>query len=124
LDTALCGFGRCPELTVEAGRPDSIGPGQAVGHPPGGRDAHLHHPQTMNDQTLAAIGRSHSTRPSMRPLPWRARRDLTNINADIIAALPGEDLADFTHTLEQIALFGARKPDHPYAGHTSALPPP
>ncbi len=103
LDAALCGFGHCPELTVEAGRPDSIDPDKLRVIRQAGATRISINPQTMNDQTLAAIGRSHSTKAIHEAFALARAQGFDNINADIIAALPGEDLADFTHTLEQIA---------------------
>jgi radical SAM superfamily enzyme YgiQ (UPF0313 family) len=59
-------------------------------------------PQTMNDKTLAAIGRRHNAHEIVEAFALARELGFGNINADIIAALPGENLSDFEYTLSRM----------------------
>ena len=74
-------------------------------------------PQTMNDQTLAAIGRGHTAAQAEEAFRLARAHRFDNINMDVIAWLPGETPADFRHTMERIAALG---PDS-LTVHTLAL---
>jgi len=91
---------RCCEVTVEAGRPDTIDRDklQAL------LDARVTrisvNPQTMHDETLQRIGRRHTCKQTEDA--YRLARDMgfDHINMDLIAGLPGENLSMFRQTLD------------------------
>ncbi|MBR4040111.1 MAG: coproporphyrinogen dehydrogenase HemZ [Clostridia bacterium] len=95
-------FGDLSELTVEAGRPDTLD-AQKLSmlrmHPVTRISIN---PQTMNDQTLSIIGRAHTAQQTIDCYHMARSLGFDDINMDVIAALPGEDLAMFTHTLDVI----------------------
>ena len=105
------------EWTVEAGRPDTIDREKlsVMRRYPVTRISI--NPQSMNDETLAAIGRAHSAADCLRAYEQARASGFENINMDIITALPGEDLAMFRHTLDVI---GKLRPDS-LTVHTLAI---
>ena len=95
-------FGPFLEFTVEAGRPDTLDEEKLS-------MLHAHpvtrisiNPQTMNDETLRAIGRAHTAQQTVDVYRLARRLGFQDINMDVIAALPGEDLSMFARTLEEI----------------------
>ncbi len=95
------------EYCVEAGRPDTITADRL-------RVLRKHpvtrisiNPQSMNDETLERIGRTHRSADIREAfaLTKREAPDLL-VNSDIIAGLPGEDRAMFRHTLESLLELG------------------
>ena len=52
----------------------------------------------MNDQTLKIIGREHTAMQIREAFKIVRDAGIKEINADIIAGLPGEDIDDFTAT--------------------------
>ena len=88
------------EYTVEAGRPDSLSPEKLrVIHGAGVQRISIN-PQSMVDRTLAVIGRKHSAAQVEQAYAWAREAEIRHINMDVIAGLPGEDLADFAVTME------------------------
>lgn len=90
------------EITVEAGRPDSLSPDKIQL-----LNAHAVtrvsvNPQSMQQKTLKRIGRNHTIQDIIDI--FMEFRSVTKclINMDVIAGLPGETLADMTDTLEKI----------------------
>ncbi|MBR5301803.1 MAG: coproporphyrinogen dehydrogenase HemZ [Clostridia bacterium] len=95
-------FGKLEELTVEAGRPDTLDREKLA-------MLHSHpvtrisiNPQTMNDDTLRIIGRAHTAQQTIDCYHMARELGFDDINMDVIAALPGEDYAMFEHTLNVI----------------------
>lgn len=99
-------FGDGIEFTVEAGRPDTITEEKLLVLKKLGVDRISINPQTMNDATLAAVGRYH-TADNIRDA-FRLARQLgfDNINMDLIAGLPGETAADMERTVAAIEELG------------------
>lgn len=90
------------EITIEAGRPDSITPEKLAvikGH---GIDRISINPQTMNQKTLDVIGRRHTVDEVYSAFEMARDAGFKNINMDLIAGLPGESYEDFCHTTEAI----------------------
>lgn len=90
------------EFCVEAGRPDTITEDKLSvlkGH---GVDRISINPQSMNEKTLKLIGRSHTPEQIANAFALARKAGFSNINADVIAALPGETLEDFKYTLSEI----------------------
>ncbi len=113
--TCYGGFGM--ELTVEAGRPDSLHEEKLRAlHAAGVKRISLN-PQTMQHETLRRIGREHT--PEELVAIYRVAREIgfQSINMDVIAGLPGESPAEFEDTLRQIETL---KPDN-LTVHTLAV---
>ena len=87
------------EVTVEAGRPDTIDEEKlAVIYENGGSRISVN-PQTMHDETLRRIGRRHTTAQTERAYALARAAGFSHINMDLIAGLPGENLDMFLDTL-------------------------
>lgn len=95
------GYGR--EFTVEAGRPDTITKEKLAIMKRFGVTRISVNPQSMNEKTLALVGRNHSPADAERAFALARDAGFTNINMDVIAGLPGENAADMEYTLERIA---------------------
>ena len=90
------------EITVEAGRPDSITREKLEvlkKHKIGRISIN---PQTMQQKTLDVIGRRHTVEDIRRVYQMARELGFDNINMDLIAGLPGETAEDMKDTLEQI----------------------
>ena len=105
---ALFDMSYVQELTVEAGRPDSITVDKLRLLSEHGVDRISINPQTMQQRTLDLIGRRHSAEDTEDA--FRLARDNGDfkINTDLILGLPGESADDVRDTLERIS---ALKPD-------------
>ena len=90
------------ELTVEAGRPDSITREKLEVLKAHSVDRISINPQTMNQETLDLIGRRHSVEQIKDAFKLAREVGFDNINMDMILGLPGEDQAMVRHTLEEI----------------------
>ena len=91
------------EYTVEAGRPDSITWEKLAvirKHPVTRISIN---PQSMQQKTLDVIGRKHTVEEIKEAYALARKTGFDNINMDIIAGLPGEDISDMEDTLAQIA---------------------
>ena len=102
-------LGGLREYTVEAGRADSIIDGGAPG---GEKLAVLRkhgvsrisiNPQSMNEKTLALIGRRHSAADVVTAFHLAREIGFDNINMDMIIGLPDEGAAEVAATVAQIA---------------------
>ena len=90
------------EITVEAGRPDSITREKLEvlkAHKIGRISIN---PQTMQQKTLHEIGRWHTVEDIKEVYALARELGFDNINMDLIAGLPGETAEDMQDTLEQI----------------------
>ncbi len=90
------------EFTVEAGRPDTITREKLLALRAGGANRISVNPQTMSDQVLAAIGRSHSAQQIREAYALARQVDVGAINMDLIAGLPADTLAGFQATVEEV----------------------
>ena len=91
------------EATVEAGRPDTIDQEKLLVLKSHGIGRISINPQTMNDETLKRVGRSH-TRVDIEWVYELAREiGFDSINMDLIAGLPGETAADMLRSCNAIA---------------------
>lgn len=90
------------ELTVEAGRPDSITVDKLKVLKDFGVDRISINPQTMSDDTLKRIGRRHSVAQTVEAYELARSVGFDNINMDIIVGLPGEEQKDVENTLKRI----------------------
>lgn len=95
-------FEKLVEVTVEAGRPDSITREKLRVLKKYNVGRISINPQTMKEETLHLIGRAHSVEDTKRAF-WLAREEgIANINMDMIVGLPNEDLSDVSNTLKEI----------------------
>jgi oxygen-independent coproporphyrinogen-3 oxidase len=90
------------ELTLEGGRPDTLTPAKLTAAKAGGVNRISINPQTMKDETLVRIGRSHTVAQIREAFAMAREAGFDDINADLIAGLPGEDEHDFARSLEEL----------------------
>ncbi len=90
------------EFTVEAGRVDSITKDKLKTMKTFEVSRISINPQTMNDDTLRIIGRSHDASNVIQMFNLARDMGFDNINMDLILGLPGENLSEIRHTLEEI----------------------
>ena len=96
---ALTSYG--VEFTVEAGRPDSVTDEKMRALAAGGVTRVSVNPQTLNDATLEAVGRKHTTAQFYEA--YRIARGYGfDINTDLIAGLENETLCDFKASLDGV----------------------
>lgn len=87
------------EFTVEGGRPDTL-TGEVLEICAGrGADRISINPQTMEQKTLRAIGRSHSVDDVYKAVEKARKTGFKTINMDIILGLPGETAGDAAKTM-------------------------
>ena len=93
------------ELTVEAGRPDSITREKLEALKAAGVDRISINPQTMQQKTLDLIGRQHTIKDIYES--YRLARDVgfENINMDFIIGLNGETLEDVIDSFTKVKSF-------------------
>lgn len=91
------------ELTVEAGRPDSITMEKLQVLKNHNVDRISINPQSMNDSTLNVIGRKHTVAQVVEAFKMARAAGFDNINMDIILGLPGENAYMVENTLKQIS---------------------
>ncbi len=89
------------EFTFEAGRADSVTKEKLDAMKAGGVNRVCINPQTLNDKTLAIIGRRHTAEQFCHAYELARERDFV-INTDIIAGLSGENFSDFKRTADGI----------------------
>lgn len=89
------------EITVEAGRPDTITPDKLSILKKWNIDRISINPQSYIQETLKAIGRHHTVEETVEKFHLARQMDMNNINMDLIIGLPGEGAEEFTHTLNE-----------------------
>ena len=102
LSAAQEAFPGAAEWTVEAGRPDTIDEEKLRMLRDRGVGRISVNPQTFNDETLARVGRAHTGADTVAAYALARRLGFDDINMDLIAALPGEDVSDFERTLDAV----------------------
>ncbi|EFM09344.1 Coproporphyrinogen dehydrogenase [Paenibacillus curdlanolyticus YK9] len=91
------------EITVEAGRPDTITPEKLAVMQKWGVDRISINPQSYIQETLEVIGRHHTVEETIRKFELARECGMDNINMDLIIGLPNEGLPEFEHTLSETA---------------------
>ncbi|GAA0363070.1 coproporphyrinogen III oxidase [Bacillus horti] len=89
------------EVTVEAGRPDTITPDKINVLRKHNIDRISINPQSYTQETLDAIGRHHTVKETIEKYELARSMGLSNINMDLIIGLPGEGLAELELSLEK-----------------------
>ena len=93
------------ELTVEAGRPDSITREKLEALKEVGVDRISINPQTMQQKTLDLIGRHHTIEDIFESYKLARDVGLENINMDFIIGLNGETLEDVIDSFKKVRTF-------------------
>lgn len=89
------------EITVEAGRPDTITPEKLEVLKKWKIDRISINPQSYTQETLKAIGRHHTVEETVEKYHLAKEMGMKNINMDLIIGLPGEGVEQFQHTLDE-----------------------
>lgn len=89
------------EITVEAGRPDTITPEKLNVLKKWDIDRISINPQSYIQETLKAIGRHHTVAETVEKYHLARSMGMNNINMDLIIGLPGEGIPEFSYTLEE-----------------------
>ncbi len=90
------------EYTVEAGRPDTITTEKLLVLKKHNVDRLSINPQTMHNEILNIIGRRHTAEQVIEAFRMAREAGFDNINMDVIAGLPGDDVDGFCDTLQQL----------------------
>ncbi|KIL45588.1 coproporphyrinogen III oxidase [Jeotgalibacillus soli] len=89
------------EVTVEAGRPDTISPDKLEILKKWDIDRICINPQSYTDETLKAIGRHHSVQETIDKFHLAREHGMNNINMDLIIGLPNEGVEEIKHSLAE-----------------------
>ena len=89
------------EITVEAGRPDTITPEKLNVLKKWNIDRISINPQSYTQETLKAIGRHHTVEETIDKYHMAREHGMNNINMDLIIGLPGEGTVEFAHSLAE-----------------------
>lgn len=95
-------FEKLKEVTVEAGRPDSLNKEKLEILAKYGVTRISINPQTMNEKTLQLIGRNHSVEDVKKTFYLAREAGLWNINMDTICGLPEEGMKELEITYREI----------------------
>jgi oxygen-independent coproporphyrinogen-3 oxidase len=90
------------EFNVECGRPDSITLNKLNSMKEFFVNRISINPQTMNDETLKKIGRSHTSQNIVEKFNMARQLGFDNINMDLIIGLPGENISHVEKTIKEI----------------------
>ena len=90
------------EYTLEAGRPDTITEGKMRVAKKRGVNRISVNPQTLNDDVLKIIGRSHTADDFLRAYDIARNSEIAIINTDVIAGLPGDKFSSFAASYDKI----------------------
>ncbi len=92
----------CLEITVEAGRPETLNFEKLQVMRRYGVQRISINPQTMNDTVLRTIGRNHTAKQILNACAMAHDAGFDHVNMDLIAGLPGDTAASFAQSLEQV----------------------
>lgn len=95
------GLDKVRELTVEAGRPDTITPAKVEVMKRWKVDRISINPQSFTQSTLDAIGRHHTVKETVEKFLLCRELGMSNINMDLIIGLPNEGMRELEHTLQE-----------------------
>ncbi len=98
---------RLAELTVEAGRPDTITAEKLDVLRAHGVTRLSVNPQSMNDAVLAAIGRRHTAQDVRRAMALVRAAGFAHVNMDLIAGLSADTPESFRASLDECLDMGA-----------------
>ncbi|MEO3947104.1 coproporphyrinogen III oxidase [Gorillibacterium sp. CAU 1737] len=95
------GMDRIRELTVEAGRPDTITAEKLAVLNKWGVDRISINPQSFTQATLDTIGRHHTVKETVEKFELARNLGVSNINMDLIIGLPNETMKEYRHSLDR-----------------------
>ncbi|MGI6177035.1 MAG: coproporphyrinogen dehydrogenase HemZ [Eubacterium sp.] len=95
------------EITVEAGRPDTISADKLRALKDHGVTRISINPQSMKQETLDIIGRSHTPDDIRMAFEEAMQAGFDSVNSDVIAGLPKEDENDCMAAIDAVTGFGA-----------------
>ena len=98
---AIPGIDRVREITVEAGRPDTITPEKLDVLRKWKIGRISINPQSYTQATLDRIGRWHTVEETIDKFKLARKHGMNNINMDLIIGLPGEGPEEFAHSLAE-----------------------
>ncbi|MDF2557472.1 MAG: hemZ [Bacillales bacterium] len=90
------------EITVEAGRPDTLSNDKLEVLKKWNINRISINPQSFHEETLKAIGRHHTAMQTIDKFKIAREYGFENINMDLIIGLPGEGVTEFKKTLNQL----------------------
>ena len=96
----------CREVTVEAGRPDTITADKLAVLQSHGVTRISVNPQTMEDHVLRAIGRRHTAAAIDEAMELVGRYRFPHVNMDLIAGLPADSPEGFCRSLNRCLDYG------------------
>ena len=96
----------CREVTVEAGRPDTITADKLAVLQSHGVTRISVNPQTMEDHVLRAIGRRHTAAAIDEAMELVCRYHFPHVNMDLIAGLPADSPEGFCRSLDRCLDYG------------------
>lgn len=97
---------RDAELTMEAGRPDTMDREKLELIRSSGFHKLCINPQSMHPETLRRIGRHHTVDDTLAAFSLARSMGFTDINMDLIAGLPGESADHLLDSLGQLVALG------------------
>ena len=97
----------CTEITVEAGRPDTITAEKLAVLKRHGVTRVSVNPQTFEENVLRAIGRCHTAADIGAAMDLVARCGFPHVNMDLIAGLPEDTAEGFRRSLDRCLAYGA-----------------
>lgn len=100
-------FVNLEELTIEAGRPDTIDAEKLATLRAHGVTRISVNPQSMSVDVLEAIGRRHTADDVRRAMELVNQAGFTNVNMDLIAGLPADTPHGFAASLDEVLAMGA-----------------
>lgn len=92
----------CREITVEAGRPDTITAEKLKALKENKVSRISINPQTLNDRVLQEIGRRHTAQEALEAFRLARSLGFDNINMDLIAGLPKDTPESYKTSLNEI----------------------
>ncbi|NLV49903.1 MAG: coproporphyrinogen dehydrogenase HemZ [Clostridiales bacterium] len=96
---------RCREITVEAGRPDTVTRDKLLALKDAGVTRISLNPQTMSDDVLRAVGRRHTAADVRESIELARSIAAWSINMDLIAGLPSDTPDGFKKSLDEVLAF-------------------
>ncbi|MBA4494652.1 coproporphyrinogen III oxidase [Paenactinomyces guangxiensis] len=100
MKNSIPSYGRVRELTVEAGRPDTLDEEKLDLLKRWKVDRISINPQSFKEETLKLIGRHHTVKETLEKYKLARRMGLNNINMDLIIGLPNEGPDTFRQSLD------------------------
>jgi oxygen-independent coproporphyrinogen-3 oxidase len=97
-----CDVSGLEEYTLESGRPDTITAEKFKVAKEYGIERVSVNPQTLCDEVLHRIGRSHTTDEFLRAFDIARQSGISCINTDLIVGLPGDTFGTFARSFDKI----------------------